>query len=64
MSNVHNSPLSGENEQDVKKGCSLNFKVSPELKKEFKVYAAAQGMSMIDLLKEGFALSKAKERRK
>ena len=37
---------------------SLNFKVPAEFKREFKGYAVSRGMSMIDLLKEGFALSK------
>jgi hypothetical protein len=40
------------------KGSSLNFKVTPEFKKEFKGYAVSQGITMADLLKEGFALSK------
>lgn len=43
---------------EADKGVSLNFKVSPEFKKEFKGFAVAQGISMTDLLKEGFALSK------
>lgn len=37
---------------------SLNFKVSSEFKKEFKGFAVSEGISMTDLLKEGFALSK------
>ena len=37
---------------------SLNFQVTPEFKKEFKGYAVSQGITMIDLLKEGFALPK------
>lgn len=41
---------------------SLNFKVSSDFKREFKVFAVSQGMSMVDLLKEGFALSR--QRRK
>jgi hypothetical protein len=41
---------------------SLNFKVSPDFKREFKVFAVSQGMSMVDLLKEGFVLSR--QRRK
>ena len=57
MSNTKNNPLEQENIPKLKKGCSLNFKVSPELRKEFKVYAAKHGMSMVDLLKEGFTLS-------
>jgi hypothetical protein len=43
---------------DSDKGSSLNFKVSPEFKKEFKGYAVSRGITMVDLLKEGFALSK------
>ncbi len=40
------------------KGSSLNFKVTSEFKKEFKGYAVSQGITMVDLLKEGFALSR------
>ena len=47
----------------TEKGTSLNFKVGPDFKKEFKGFAVAQGISMTDLLKEGFALSKQKRRR-
>ena len=47
-------------DQEPEKGASLNFKVSPEFKKQFKGFAVAQGVSMTDLLKEGFALSKEK----
>lgn len=39
---------------------SLSFKVSDAFKKEFKGYAVARGMSMTELLKEGFALTKTK----
>ena len=42
---------------------SLNFKVSPEFKKEFKGFAVSEGISMTDLLKEGFALSKEKRQK-
>lgn len=42
---------------------SLNFKVSSDFKKEFKGFAVAQGITMTDLLKEGFALSKKKRQR-
>ncbi|MCJ2102489.1 hypothetical protein [Methylobacterium sp. E-046] len=42
------------------KSTSLNFKVSPEFKKQFKGFAVAQDISMTELLKEGFALSKKK----
>lgn len=48
---------------DLGKGTSLNFKVDPEFKREFKGFAVAQGISMTDLLKEGYALTK-KERQK
>jgi hypothetical protein len=43
-----------ENDRDS----SLNFKVTPQFKKEFKGYAVSQGITMVDLLKEGFALTK------
>lgn len=48
---------------DAEKATSLSFKVDPDFKKDFKGFAVAQGISMTDLLKEGFALSK-KNRRK
>jgi hypothetical protein len=38
---------------------TLNFKVPADFKKAFKGYAVAQGMSMVELLREGFELSKA-----
>lgn len=41
---------------------TLNFKVTPDFKKEFKVYAASQGISMVELLKEGFGLSRQKRK--
>ncbi len=37
---------------------TLNFKVTTRFKKEFKGYAVSQGMTMIELLREGFELSK------
>jgi hypothetical protein len=37
---------------------SLNFKVTTDFKREFKGYAATQGVTMVELLKEGFELSK------
>ena len=43
---------------------SLNFKVSPEFKKEFKGFAVSEGITMTDLLKEGFALSKELSKKK
>jgi hypothetical protein len=42
---------------------SLNFKVSPEFKKEFKGFAGSEGITMTDLLKEGFTLSKRKRKK-
>jgi hypothetical protein len=39
---------------------TLNFKVSVDFKKEFKGFAVSQGITMTDLLKEGFVLSKKK----
>jgi len=39
---------------------TLNFKVATDFKKEFKGYAVSQGMTMVELLKEGFELSKRK----
>lgn len=42
---------------------SLNFKVSPDFKREFKGFAGSQGITMTELLKEGFALAKKKRLR-
>ncbi len=42
---------------------TLNFKVSPDFKKEFKGFAVSQGVTMTELLKEGFALSKKKRQK-
>lgn len=39
----------------------LNFKVPAEFHREFKAHAAIHGMSMVDLLKEGFDLVKARK---
>lgn len=38
----------------------LNFKVSPEFHREFKSLAAVHGVSMLELLREGFELVKAR----
>lgn len=54
---------SEEDGQESDKGTSLNFKVSPDFKKQFKGFAVAQGISMTDLLKEGFVLSKKKRQK-
>lgn len=45
------------------RGKTLNFKVTDEFKREFKGFAASQGLSMTDLLKEGFTLSKKKRQK-
>lgn len=34
----------------------LNFKVDPEFHRTFKAYAASHGISMVELLREGFDL--------
>jgi len=49
--------------EDAPKTTSINFKVSSEFKKAFKGYAVAQGISMTDLLKKGFALSQEKSQK-
>jgi len=38
----------------------LNFKVSAEFHREFKSHAAVHGMTMVELLREGFELAKAR----
>lgn len=40
---------------------TLNFKVTPQFKREFKGYAVSQGMTMLESLKQGFELSKRKQ---
>ncbi len=40
----------------------LNFRVSPEFHREFKTFAASQGRSMVDVLREAFDLIRAKHR--
>ncbi len=52
-----------ESGSDNDKGKTLNFKVTEEFKREFKGFAASQGLSMTDLLKEGYALSKKKRQK-
>jgi len=37
---------------------TINFRVTAAFKREFKGYAVSQGMTMVELLKEGFELSK------
>ena len=41
---------------------TLNFKVTTQFKKDFKGYAVSQGMTMVDLLKEGFELRRQKRK--
>lgn len=52
-----------DSRSDGDRGKTLNFKVSEEFKREFKGFAASQGLSMTDLLKEGFALAKKKRQK-
>jgi hypothetical protein len=54
---------SNKSATETEKGTSLNFKVTPEFKKEFKGFAVAQGISMTNLLKEGFVLTKKKRQK-
>jgi hypothetical protein len=61
MAKSQRAAVDSEGGQEPEKGVSLNFKVSPEFKKEFKGFAVAQGVSMTDLLKDGFALSKKRQ---
>jgi hypothetical protein len=37
---------------------TLNFKVVAEFKREYKVYAASRGMTMIDLLEQSYQIYK------
>ena len=37
---------------------TLNFKIPSSFRKEFKTYAVTRGLTMVELLKEGFELSK------
>lgn len=41
---------------------TLNFKVTSDFKRQFKGYAVSQGMTMLELLREGFELSKQKRK--
>lgn len=41
---------------------TLNFKVSRSFKKAFKLYAVEHGISMIELLREGFELSQKRRK--
>lgn len=55
--------MAGEEPTDLDRAISLSFKVSPEFKKAFKSFAVAHDISMTDLLKEGFTLSKKKRQK-
>ena len=59
MANQKSQAPKADEVSSAEKGITLNFKVAPEFKKEFKGFAVAQGISMTDLLKEGFALLKS-----
>jgi hypothetical protein len=58
MAQKHAASDTGRRRPPEKLG-TLNFKVSADFKKAFKGYAVAQGMSMVELLREGFELSKS-----
>ena len=45
---------------DVEEIETLNFKVTREFKRQFKGYAVSQSVTMIELLREGFELTKQK----
>lgn len=57
-----NDALDLSSRPSVEKLETLNFKVPVDFKKAFKGYAVAQGMTMVDLLREGFELSKARRK--
>ncbi len=63
MASRHTEDRDAEPATESEKEKSLNFKVSEDFKKEFKGFAVSQGISMTDLLKEGFALSKKKRQK-
>jgi hypothetical protein len=41
---------------------TLNFKITSAFRKEFKGYAVNHGLTMVELLKEGFELSKTRRK--
>jgi len=51
-------PLNSKGKPEVSL-VTLNFKITPAFRKEFKGYAVSQGLTMVELLKEGFELTKA-----
>ncbi|AMN56375.1 hypothetical protein B0E33_30455 (plasmid) [Roseibium algicola] len=56
--NTTKDALNSTSRHSIEKLETLNFKVPADFKKAFKGYAVAQGMTMVDLLREGFELSK------
>lgn len=56
------SQKTGDVKSDTNRNGSLNFKVDLEFKRSFKAYAANRGLTMVELLKEGFSLSQEKLR--
>lgn len=52
------SRRTGTAEDGSNRTTPLNFKVPVEFHREFKSYAAQHGMSMVELLQEGFRLIK------
>ena len=60
--NTHNGVV-GNNIKKAAAGelVPLNFKIDAELKKEFKTFATAHDLSMVDLLKNAFELYKEKK---
>ncbi len=65
MAEAKNATLQSRKEsplRDATETETLNFKVSTTFKKEFKSYAVNQGITMVELLREGFELSKRKRK--
>jgi hypothetical protein len=60
---IRQSESSDESSAPESEKESLNFKVSSQFKKAFKGFAVSEGISMTDLLKEGFVLSKKKRQK-
>lgn len=63
MANRQAAATQESSKKEAEKSASLSFKVSSDFKKEFKGFAVSEGISMTDLLKEGFALSLKKRRK-
>lgn len=54
-------PLANLDQPDVL--TPMNFRVSAQFHREFKLYAVQHGMSMVDLLQESFRVLKEKRAR-